>query len=329
MLLNLGVRGLGVALLLGGLAIPAYAFYYATRPPVYDPADQVTVPLPQQHPDVDVPPYSDGVLVLCYHDLTDRPHNQYTVTPAAFAAQMAALRDAGFHTIDAAEFTRFYQGRPVALPSRPLLITFDDGAKGTWIYADRVLRRLGFEATVFLITADVSHHQPYYLNWAEVEEMQASGRWSFGSHTADGHGLVASDNSGGRGPFLTNRIWMPDENRLETLGEYESRVRGDLDDSIADIEAHGLPTPKVFAYPFSASVRPTNDPAIGPILARMLERRFSAQLDNTSSATLIRPHQQGPLPRIEVVRTTTAAGLLRGAAEAIRRSAAPSSEGGG
>jgi len=316
-LLDLWARALGLTLLLGGLAIPAYAFWEVSRPPVYGLAEQVSVPLPPQRPDLAVPPYRDGVLVLCYHDLANQAHNKYTVTPAAFAAQMVALHDAGFHTISAREFARFYEGKQVKLPSRPLLITFDDGAKGTWIYADRILHQLGFKATVFLITGDVSHHQPYYLDWPEVEAMQATGRWSFGSHTAEGHGLVASDNSGDEGPFLTNRVWLPDKDRLETLEEYRARVEADLERSIADIEEHGLPRPLIFAFPFSATVEPTNDPAIGPILAHLLARRFSAQLDNTTTATLVMPRQAEPLPRIEVFRTTTATNLLREAAATI------------
>jgi poly-beta-1,6-N-acetyl-D-glucosamine N-deacetylase len=317
--LNLVVKTVGLGLILAGLAVPAYAFWYATRPPVYGVAQQIPVRMPERSPTVPVPAYTDGVLVLCYHDLTTQPHNEYTVTPRAFAAQMAALKQAGFHTIGAEEFGRFAEGKQVRLPSRPLLITFDDGAKGTWIYADRILARLGFEATVFLITADVSHHQPYYLDWPEVEAMQATGRWSFGSHTAAGHGLVAADNSGGTGPFLTNRLWLPDQNRLETLGEYRVRVTADLDRSIEDIRAHDLPRPSLFAFPFSAVSEPTNDPVIGPLLARLLSTRFAALLDNTKSATLIAPKQRGPLPRVEVFQTTTAASLLHEAAATVSR----------
>jgi poly-beta-1,6-N-acetyl-D-glucosamine N-deacetylase len=318
--LNLVVKVVGLALVLAGLAVPAYAFWYATRPPVYGIAEQIPVRMPERSPAVPVPAYRDGVLVLSYHDLTTQPHNEYTVTPRAFAAQMAALKQAGFHTIDADRFARFAAGERVRLPSRPLLITFDDGAKGTWIYADRVLARLGFEATVFLITGDVSHHQPYYLDWPEVEAMQATGRWSFGSHTAAGHGLVAADNSGDLGPFLTNRVWLPGENRLETLGEYRARVITDLDRSIEDIRAHGLPRPYLFAFPFSAVSEPTNDPVIGPLLAHLLNDRFAALLDNTKSATLIAPKRRGPLPRVEVFRTTTAARLLHEAAATVSRS---------
>jgi poly-beta-1,6-N-acetyl-D-glucosamine N-deacetylase len=328
-LANASLRLLALALLLAALAVPALAYWHTTRPPYYGVSAQVVVPLPHAAAGPGpLPEYRGRVAILCYHDLAPAPHNRYTVTPDAFAAQMLALRRAGFQTISAATFAAFLDGAPVSLPSRPLLITFDDGAKGTWIYADPVLRRLSYQATVFLITGDVSHHQPYYLDWPEVEAMQSSGRWSFGSHTAQGHGLVASDDSGDVGPFLTNRIWLPSAGRLETLDEYRARVAADLDRSIAEIEAHGLPRPRVFAYPFSATVEPTNDPVIVPILERMLGARFSALMDNTSSATLIRAGMHSPLPRVEAFHDTTAPALLRRLGQTIRRSPAAPRAGG-
>jgi peptidoglycan/xylan/chitin deacetylase (PgdA/CDA1 family) len=322
-LANGGLRLVGVLLIAAALAVPAYAYWHTTRPPYYGPAAQIAVSLPHEPQSLrQMPAYHDGVLVLCYHDLSPQPHNRYTVTPTVFAAQMAALRASGFHTISARKFAAFVQGKSASLPSRPVLITFDDGAKGTWIYADQILRRLSYQATVFLITGDVSHHQPYYLDWPEVEAMNNSGRWSFGSHTAEGHGLVASNNTGGTGPFLTNRMWLPAQHRLETLGEFQNRVEQDLDRSISEIEGHGLPRPLVFAYPFSATVEPTNDPVIVPILKRMLTDRFTALMDNTSTATLIRPGMRSPLPRVEVFHNTKPNTLLRRIRASIARSEA-------
>jgi hypothetical protein len=163
---------------------------------------------------------------------------------------------------------------------------------------------------VFLITGDVSHHQPYYLDWPEVQGMARSGRWSFGAHTYDGHGQIATDRAAHPGPFLTNRMWLPHANRVETLNEYRARVSHDLDRSIADIHAHGLPRPNLFAYPFSATVQPTNDPRTTPLLKQMLAERFWGLVDNTPSATLVRPAMRGPLPRVEVFDRTRATQLL-------------------
>lgn len=318
---NSGLRMLGIFLVLVALAIPAFAYWDAAQPRRYGLAEQVVVRLPATRERLPaIPSYRNGVVVLCYHDLLTKAHNRYTVTPAVFAAQMVALHQAGFHTISAPQFIRFVRGERVRLPSKPLLITFDDGAKGTWIYADQILRRLAFQATVFLIGGDVSHHQPYYLDWAEVEAMAKTGRWRFGSHTFEGHGLIASDNSGDVGPYLTNRMWLPQDDRLETMVEYRSRVSHDLDESVAEIERHGLPRPRIFAYPFSASSTPTNDPAIGPILSRMLTARFQALMNNTANATMVEVGMRGPLPRVEVFHDMSARALLGIVRRAVLRS---------
>jgi biofilm PGA synthesis lipoprotein PgaB len=315
--LNGSLRVVAITITLLALAVPAFAYWTATRPPVYGLASQVTAPIPAGKFNVAVPHYAGKVLILCYHDLSDRSHNEYTVTPEAFASQMAALHRDGFHTISAATFVHFLDDSSVRLPSRPLLITFDDGAKGTWIYADPVLRRLHYRATVFLITGDVSHHQPYYLDWAEVEAMHRSGRWDFGSHTSNGHGRIPVDGTGTTNPFLTNREWLADQDRLETLDEYRARVTADINRSITDIVSHGLPRPRMFAYPFSAFRTPTNDPAVPPVLDSILKARFRALMDNVNDPTAVSRGMSSPLPRVEVYRTTTTAALLKQLATTI------------
>lgn len=347
-LANGGIRSVGLFVAACAVAIPAYAYWHSTRPRAdaplvhiriyggrrqlashipgamnvhyYGPAAQVAVRLPR-NPQLlrTMPDYTGAVVVLCYHDLLPKPHNRYTVTPAAFAAQMSAFRASGFHTINASTFAAFIRGARVSLPPRPLLITFDDGAKGTWIYADSILRRLSFQATVFLVTGDVSHHQPYYLDWPEVEAMGHSGRWSFGSHTYEGHGLVATDRWGHVGPFLINRMWLSRAKRTENLAEYRRRVARDIRRSISDIEVHGLPAPLMFAFPFSASLNPTDDPATLPVLKHLLARRFQALMDNSGRATLARPGRRGPLPRVEVFHDEQPPHLLARVRETIVR----------
>jgi polysaccharide deacetylase len=220
------VRALGVGLAATGISVPGAAYWWAGQPRVYGISPQMDVSIPVTTPLPVALSYRSGVLVLCYHDLSPRPHNVYTVTPRAFAAQMAALHALGYHAVGLERTVGYLTGRAGPLPPRAVLITFDDGTKSTWIYADSILRRLGMRAAVMLITGDVSQHQPYYLDWAEVAAMQASGRFEFGGHTRAGHGLIPA--GGGRdGPFLTERKWLSSEGRLETIDEYRARVAAD------------------------------------------------------------------------------------------------------
>lgn len=317
---NGGLRLLAVMLALMALAVPAYAYWESTRPPGIELAEQIEVPLPAQPATLagGMPSYEDGVIALSYHNISWDDRDLYAVTPRAFAAQMGALKAAGFETISLEEFSAYVHGKPVDLPVRALLITFDDGTKTNWIYGDPVLRELGFEATNFLITADVSHHQPYYLSWPEVEEMAESGRWSFGTHTDDGHGYVPVNHGTGEGPFLTNRAWLPAQGRRETVAEYTARVVGDAQRSIERIENHGLPRPVGFAFPFSAT-EASNDPTIGPRLRRILLGRFDLLVDNRIENTMLRAGMPSPLSRVEVFQTTSTRQLLESMRNTIQR----------
>jgi len=326
------VRVLGVGLAATGIGVPGAAYWWASQPRVYGLSPRVDVPIPAVGPLPAPLRYGSGVLVLCYHDLSPRPHNVYTVTPQAFAAQMAALHVLGYHVVGLERTVAYLTGRAAPLPPNAVLITFDDGAKGTWIYADSILGRLHMRAGVMLITGDVSQHQPYYLDWAEVAAMQRSGRFEFGGHTRDGHGLIPAGD-GRQGPFLTEREWLPGEGRLETIDAYRARVAGDLAGSLADFAAHGLPRPDAFAYPFSAYRIPTNDPAVPGILNSILVARFLVRFDNTSSATRVVRGMRSPLPRVEVFHGMTAGDLIGAMNRAVRapiaRRAQSTDDGGG
>jgi biofilm PGA synthesis lipoprotein PgaB len=130
-----------------------------------------------------------------------------------------------------------------------ILLTFDDNIKSVWVNADPILERYHFRGVEFTITGRVGKHQPYYMNWGEIERMARSGRWDFESHTRYGHRRVDTG-----GPFLTNLTFLRGQRRLETLAEYEHRVSHDLDGSIEDLEKHGLPRPTLFAFPFGKLV---------------------------------------------------------------------------
>lgn len=188
-------------------------------------------------------------IILAYHDIALTSTSQYVVTPAAFEAQMAMLKAAGYHTLTARQLEHYLRGGSVPSPS--VAITFDDGTRGLWTYADQILARYHFHGISFVITSRVGTHRPYYLTWQEIRSMYSSGRWDFESHTDDLHSQVPINAAGRLGDPLTNLIWLRSQHRRETLPEFIVRVRNDLKDSISDLTENQLPRPRLFAYPFS------------------------------------------------------------------------------
>ncbi|MGN6246230.1 MAG: polysaccharide deacetylase family protein [Motilibacteraceae bacterium] len=219
-------------------------------------------------------PAGTGVapVVLTYHDIgPNAGGSRYVVTPQQFAGQMQMLHEAGYRTITAEQFLRYQAGGSV--PPRSVLITFDDGTRGLWTYADQVLARYGFSAVSFLITSQVSTHAPYYLTWSQVRRMADSGRWDFESHTHDLHTKVPT--SGGKeASALTTRATV--DGTRESLAAFRERVAADLRQSLRDFAAHGLPRPQLFAWPFSDVVGEQSDPAAAAAADAEVHQLFKA-----------------------------------------------------
>ena len=100
-------------------------------------------------PQVPVRRVSGAVPILMYHQVSPRPHpafRKYTVMPGAFARQMAWLARTGHVAISLDLLAGSRAGR-AALPSRPVVITFDDGFRESVEHATPVLAKHGFTAT--------------------------------------------------------------------------------------------------------------------------------------------------------------------------------------
>ncbi|WP_229858250.1 polysaccharide deacetylase family protein [Streptomyces poonensis] len=253
-------------------------------------------------------------VVLAYHDVAPHPHSRYTVSPERLDAQLSALRATGHRALSTEEFVRYLAtGRPPA--PRSVYLTFDDGTRGLWAYADPILAKHRMKAATYLITGMVGTRRPYYLTWPEVHRMAGSGRWDFQAHTHDGHHRAAVDASGRHGSVLANRLWRPGPGRLETEAEYRRRVEADLDRSARAFAHQGLPAPRLFAYPFSETGARTNLAGRNTsVLERLLRARYAATLTNTTPRPLPagpRAAAAGQVRRLEVLRSTTPEELLR------------------
>ena len=125
------------------------------------------------------------VIVLNYHKI-DNMNHALSVLPSDFDAQMAFLKENGYHTITPHEmYMAFTDG--AELPTNPVLITFDDGYADNYTNAYPILRKYGMKATIFVITSLMG--KPGYLTWGQAAEMDASGVVSIESHTVT-HGSL-------------------------------------------------------------------------------------------------------------------------------------------
>jgi Polysaccharide deacetylase len=211
--------------------------------------------------------------VLLWHGISPT-RDGYSVSQAEFARQLAALKQLGYDSISVEQWADFRAGKLAGLPSKPILLTFDDGRLDSYRGADRVLQRYGMRATMFVISGRTESGDPEYLTWAELHRMRDSGRWDLEPHAHDGHQTVTVAPDGTQAPFYAARKYTRSEGQ-ETLAAWESRVSTDLF-AVADrFAAQGL-TPHVFAVPFGDyGQRDGNDPAIPKLFTDLLTRQFT------------------------------------------------------
>jgi peptidoglycan/xylan/chitin deacetylase (PgdA/CDA1 family) len=126
--------------------------------------------------------------VLMYHKVNDLWPNPTTVPTAVFAEQMSLLGELGYTPVSLdAVLAHYLEGAP--LPSRAVLLTFDDGYRDNLQNALPILREHGYPAVLFVPvgflddTRPLPHEESLRLlgirnetvDWEELAELEAGG----------------------------------------------------------------------------------------------------------------------------------------------------------
>ena len=198
-------------------------------------------------------PPAIAVPILMYHGVNDHL-DEVNTTIDNFISHMEMLKRNGYATISVAEYDLWRQGKFI-LPPKPIIITFDDGRKDSYYTTDDVLKKLGFKATIFVATGPAYDANPFYLDWEELRQMKSSGRWEIEAHGRYSHHKIqiakgaTADIQMGR--YLTSKLYLPDENRIETDAEFKERVEGDYVSGLNDLRVNVGVNPHYFSIPLN------------------------------------------------------------------------------
>lgn len=127
--------------------------------------------------------------ILLYHhvntEVAEETNMLVNITPERLREHFTLLKERGYTAITTAELeAHLRMGSP--LPSKPVLITFDDGYTSNYAYAYPLLRELGMKATIFIVTDSVGKSEGVsypHFTWDQAREMQSSGVIDIQSHT--------------------------------------------------------------------------------------------------------------------------------------------------
>ncbi len=145
------------------------------------------------------PPISDALIkplaanelfvpIFMYHHIEVNPQPQDPVYAALFVSptqlneQFSYLATHGFHTITLDQLLSALDGK-TPLPSKPIILTFDDGYQSFYDNAYPLLKKYHMVGVQFVITQVLTNRA--YLTWDEIVEMDKSGFVEIASHTRD------------------------------------------------------------------------------------------------------------------------------------------------
>jgi len=154
-----------------------------------------------------VVPFGRSVLelpILMYHYIRTPPSPQrdligynLSVAPAVFTAQMDWLSDHGYHTVTFND-VRLYWQHIQPLPSKPVIITLDDGYRDLYTTAFPILVAHDFTAVAYIVTGFIGLKG--YVTVSEVKQLDQYG-FEIGAHTVNHSNLARASE-----PWLTYQL---------------------------------------------------------------------------------------------------------------------------
>jgi peptidoglycan/xylan/chitin deacetylase (PgdA/CDA1 family) len=219
-------------------------------------------------------PHDAAVPILMYHVIhgapAGTPYPDLWVAPQTFTAQLAGLARAGYHGVTLQQVWDYWH-KAIALPAKPIVVSFDDGYLSAYQRARPALARLGWPGVLNLevknvgLAGGLSRHQVRGL---------VAAHWEIDAHTITHPDLTTVDAA-----------------RLHTeVAGSRQRLRA----------MFGVPV-RFFCYP-SGRHDATVEAAV---------RQAGYAAATTVQPGLASPHQDPyALPRIRVLPRTTPAALL-------------------
>lgn len=131
------------------------------------------------------------VPILCYHQIRDwsasdsKSAKDYIIPVNSFKDQIKLLADSGYHTILPDQLYD-YLAFDAPLPSKPVMLTFDDTDDDQYTIAAPEMEKYGFKGVFFIMT--VSINRPKYMTAEQIKDLKNRGH-VIESHTWDHHSV--------------------------------------------------------------------------------------------------------------------------------------------
>lgn len=196
----------------------------------HGPAHTVATPSPSTRPPRIVHgPHRQPVPILMYHVVSaptvGAPYPELFVPARVFGAQMRTLARHGYHGVTLSQVDAYWRSG-VALPPKPIVVSFDDGYLSDYTHALPALRRLGWPGVLNL---EWDNLRPGDLPPLLVRRLIKAG-WEVDSHTLTHPDLTTVSDAQLRDELVRSRdlirrhFHVPADFFCYPAGRFDARV---------------------------------------------------------------------------------------------------------
>jgi biofilm PGA synthesis lipoprotein PgaB len=201
--------------------------------------------------------------ILSYHAIAEKSEMleaTYAVSPSNFDAQMHWLMDNGYHFVSVDDILQYRQNAK-PLPSKAVLITFDDGYQSVYEHAYPLVKKYKIPIVIALVghwlqakdEVDFNGHtilRNKFLTQEEIKEMLSSGLVEIANHSYLFHEGIKGNPQGNTQPAVATRQWFPQTQSYEDEASYEQRIYDDLSKNNLFLKQYTGQEPRVMVWPY-------------------------------------------------------------------------------
>lgn len=213
--------------------------------------------------ETELPPGS--FLVLNYHDISDDVRSQpdrYSLDAGKLVREFAWLHDQGYHPVSLEQIVAARE-RGAPLPTKAVLLSFDDGYRSFYTRVFPLLKLFNYPALLAIVGSwlevpegQVIHYdtvdfpRSHFMTWAQIRETSDSGLVEIASHSYDLHHGVLANPQGNKQPATITHIYDPASRTYESDAAHQRRVKEDLERNSRLIEKHLGKRPRILVWPY-------------------------------------------------------------------------------
>ncbi|WP_445478250.1 polysaccharide deacetylase family protein [Lysinibacillus irui] len=232
----------------------------------------------------------EGFIALSYFGVSRNDSPKY-VSKKNLEEQLTLLEKQGYQTITQKDILDFYQ-HDKPLPEKALYLSFEDGRTDSSIFAQNIMEKLNYKATMFTYANKMDTTDNKFLKPKDLKMMEKSGYWEMGSNgyrltyinifnnKGQSLGVIDENNVPNKitieyynhylMDFIRNQYMIPSETRQEM----EARIKKDYN-LMQDIYHEELgEVPKAYAIMHANSLYNNMDPLVESINNKEIKDKF-------------------------------------------------------